>query len=151
MRLRVRAASPRAGRARRAGLSLIEVLLAMAIFSMAVAAISRLVDMGTDRELDARLTSTATRLAQDKLAEVEIGVTAITGSDSSGTCDNEPDWSWTMTQEAHGTNLYLVTVTVSRDLKGRQFTLTLAQMMIDPSVKGSASAATRPTASGATP
>ena len=43
-------------------------------------------------------------------------------------------------------NLYLVTVTVTRDLKGRNFTLTLSQMMLDPAVMGTAAEAVRPDA-----
>ncbi|MFO0825804.1 MAG: hypothetical protein U0792_22240 [Gemmataceae bacterium] len=132
---------------RRPGLSLIEVLLAMTIFFMAIVAISRLVDMGTDRELEARLHTTAARLAQNKLAEFEMGVESL-DSTSGDFGDADSGWTWTMTSEQPGTNLYLVSVTVSREFKGQSFSLTLSQMMLDPSVKGAASAAERPDSSG---
>jgi hypothetical protein len=50
---------------------------------------------------------------------------------------------WTMTAEEQGANLYLVTVTVARQT-GRAFQFTLAQMMLDPAVRGSASRISRP-------
>ncbi|MBA4189838.1 MAG: hypothetical protein C0467_17790 [Planctomycetaceae bacterium] len=131
----------------RAGLSLIEVLLAMTIFFIAIVAISRLVDMGTDRELDARMHATGARLAQAKLAEVEAGIESVTAT-SGDFGEGEPGWTWSMTAELQGTNLYLVSLTVSRDLKGKPFTLNLAQMILDPTVKGAAVEATRPDPSG---
>jgi prepilin-type N-terminal cleavage/methylation domain-containing protein len=131
----------------RHGLSLIEVLLAMTIFLLAIVAIGRLVDMGTDRELEARLNTRGSRLAAAKLAEVESGATALT--ETGGTFDNDPEWTWTMTAEPQGIpNLYLVTVNVCRDLKGRKFEINLAQMMIDPAAAGAAAAAARPSDTG---
>jgi len=119
----------------------------MTIFFIAIVAISRLVDMGTDRELDARMHATGARLAQAKLAEVEAGIESITAT-SGDFGENEPGWTWSMTSDLQGTNLYLVSLTVSRDLKGRPFTLNLAQMILDPTVKGAAVEATRPDPSG---
>lgn len=145
MRLRTRKVA--CGFAPRPGLSLIEVLLAMTIFLIGVVAISRLVDLGTDNELESRLHTTAARLAQSKLAELETGVEPLTGS-GGDFGDGEPGWTWEMTADLQGTNLYLVTVTVSRDLKGRPFKLTLSQMMLDPTTKGAAVEATRPDPSG---
>ena len=55
------------------GLSLIEVLLALTIFLLSLVVLGRLVDMGTDRELEARFQTRGTRLALDKLAEFESG------------------------------------------------------------------------------
>ncbi len=130
----------------RAGLSLIEVMLAMAIFMMALVAIGRLVDFGTERELEARLYTRGTRLATTKMAEFEAGVTPLT--EEQGTFSDDAAWSWTVQSEFQGANLYLVTVTVSRDLKGRTFQVVLGQMMIDPAVMGTAGEATRPDGSG---
>lgn len=131
--------------ARRAGLSLIEVILAMAIFLMAIIAIGRLVDIGTDREMEARLHTRGARLASTKLAEIEAGVVPFT--ETQGEFIDDPEWTWTMTAEQQGPpNLYLVTLTVSRELKGRQFQVVLAQMMFDPTMTGAAGEATRPSA-----
>ncbi|VTT99347.1 Type II secretion system protein I/J OS=Planctomyces limnophilus (strain ATCC 43296 / DSM 3776 / IFAM 1008 / 290) GN=Plim_3637 PE=4 SV=1 [Gemmataceae bacterium] len=132
----------------RRGLSLIEVLLAMTIFFIAIVAISRLVDMGTDYELESRLHATGARLAQAKLAEFETGIETLSESSSGEFGDSDAGWSWSMNSELQGTNLYLVSVTVTRDMKGRPFTLTLAQMVLDPAAKGAAAEAARPDPSG---
>ena len=134
---------------RRAGLSLIEVLLALAIFLMSLVVIARLVDIGTDRELEGRFQTRGARLAQSKMAEIESGAIDLTAT--GGTFDgDDSEWSWTAeaTQQS-APNLYLVKVTVSRDLKGSTFSVVLAQMIIDPSVMGAASEATRPDPSAA--
>jgi Tfp pilus assembly protein PilV len=137
-------------RGRRRGLSLIEVLLAMTIFIMSIVAIGRLVDIGTERELEARFHTQGARLAEAKLAEIEAG--AVSFTESGGSFPNDPDWSWSMTAELQSVpNLYLVTVTVSRDLKGRLFEVSVAQMMLDPQAWGAAGEATRPDGGGSQP
>jgi general secretion pathway protein I len=136
-----------AGRPRRRGLSLIEVLLALTIFMLALVVIGRLVDMGTDREMEARYQTRGTRLALDKLAEFESGARSL--DETSGGFDGPDDggWSWVASaqlQDQVAPNLYLVTVTVSRDLKGRDVSVTMSQMMLDPALTGSAAEAARP-------
>ncbi len=129
---------------RRAGISLLEVLLALAIFLMALTAIGQLVDIGSDKAFDAQAQATGTRLAQSKLAEVEAGVIAI-GTSASGSFDVESDWQWQVdaTQESVP-NLYTVTVKVSRQFKNRQFEVSLSQMMFDPQQLGNAAQAQPP-------
>jgi Tfp pilus assembly protein PilV len=136
----------RAGSPRR-GLSLIEVLLALTIFLMSLIVLGRLVDMGTDRELEARFQTIGTRLALDKLAEFESGARSLEETGGSFDGADDAQWSWTATaqlQDQVAPNLYLVTVTVSRDLKGRNFAVTMSQMMLDPALVGSAAEAVRP-------
>jgi hypothetical protein len=107
-------------------------------------AIGRLVDVGTDHGIEARLHVRGSRLAQAKLAEVEAGVVGVEGG--SGTFDTDPDWSWAVEAEQQGPpNLYRVTVRVSKDDRGRPFELTLTQMVFDPARAGSAAQAERPT------
>ncbi len=134
---------------RRRGLSLIEVLLAMAIFLISLVAVARLVDMGAEREMESRFQSRGTRLALTKLAELECGAQPL--ENGSGTFDGEDaDWSWTLTVQDYGiTHLYHVTVTVSRDVKGQPFSVTLSQLVLDPTVWGAAGEATRPDPSAA--
>ncbi len=136
----------------RAGLSLIEVLLALGIFVMSIVAIGRLVDMGMDREIESRFLIRASRLAQSKMGEVVSGVIPISqASSGSGTFDTEPEWSWSMTSvQQSAPNLYLITVTVSRDNRGQPFKLDLAQMVIDPLMLGNAQPATSTTDQGST-
>ena len=140
-------AGARASRTLRRGLSLIEVLLALAIFMMSLVVIGRLVDMGTDREMEARYQTRATRLALDKLGEFESGARSL--DETSGTFDGPDDAGWDWTAEATlqdqvAPNLYLVKVTVGRDLKGRRSEVVISQMIFDPAMMGSAAEAVRP-------
>jgi Tfp pilus assembly protein PilV len=140
MRLTVR----RPAGARRRGLSLIEILLALAIFIMSLAAIGLLINMGTDFGNEARLNTTAARLAQSKLAELEAGVLELT--EVNGAFEgSDAGWQWTLTAEQQGPTLYHVTLTVSRDVRGRAFEFSVSQYLLDPAVKGSATALARPT------
>ena len=131
--------------ARRPGLSLLEVILSLAILVMSMSALGILINTGSDHEMLARLNNAGTRLAQSKLAEVEAGIQALESVEQPTEFDNQPGWTWTMTAEEQGVNLWLVTVTVSYTQRGKPFQLSLGQMMLDPSVKGSASKLTRPT------
>lgn len=125
-------------------MSLIEVLVALTILLMSMVAIGRLVDIGTDHGVAARMHVRGSRLAQAKLAEVEAGVVGVEGG--SGQFETDPDWSWTVEAEPQGPpGLYKVTVTVSKDDRGRPFEVTLAQMVFDPSRTGSAAQAEKPT------
>lgn len=129
----------------RGGLSLIEVLLAMAIMLLSLGAIGWLVDFGSDRGLEARFQSRGTRLAQAKMAELEAGVISLQGG-GSGTFDTDPEWSWSVASQQQGPpNLYQVTVTVSRDFRGRPFDVSLSQLLFDPTLMGSAAQAEQPT------
>ncbi|HJZ58223.1 MAG TPA: hypothetical protein VKE74_24995 [Gemmataceae bacterium] len=135
----------------RPGLTLIEVLLGLVIMLMALVAIGRLVDIGTDRVNEARMTTRGTRLAQSKMAEVEAGAIALADGTQSGTFDEEPAWSWSVEPQQQGpANLYLVTVRVSRDVNGRTFEVTLYQYILDPTVMGTAAQATKPSTSTTT-
>lgn len=136
--------------ARRSGLTLLEVLLSLTIFLIALAALGSLIDLGEDNASRAALTTTGTRLAQSKLAEVEAGVVDCTSS-GSGNCDDEPGWTWNVESAAGpATNLYAITVRVGKDYKGKRFEVTLAQMVCDPNQMGGAAAAQPPTTATST-
>lgn len=129
----------------RRGLSLIEVLLALAILLLSIIAIGRLVDVGTDHGNAARASTRGTRLAQSKMAEVEAGVIALSGEASGAFDGDDAAWNYTVSPQAAGPpNLYTVTVTVSRTVDGRPFELALTQMIFDPTMTGSAAQAERP-------
>ena len=129
---------------RRPGLSLVEILLALAIFIMSLAAIGLLINIGSDHGTEARLHSTGARLAQSKLAEIEAGVVALT--EPGGSFDGaDASWQWTLTAEPYSPTLYFVTVTVTRDINGRTFELSVSQYLLDPAIKGSATELKRPT------
>jgi hypothetical protein len=120
---------------------------------MSLVAIGGLVDMGMERELESQLTVRATRLAQSQMGDVASGYQSLTSTSGNFTYDS--DWSYNTTVAAAPQgqpNLYLVTVTVSRDYRGKQFQYVLNQIILDPQYTGSAQAATSTTDAGsATP
>ena len=133
-------------RARR-GLSLLEVVVALAILILAIVAINRLVDIGTDRGTDARAYTRGTRLAQSKMAEVEAGLVTIEGETDGQFEGDDVAWTFKVTGERAGPpNLYTVTVRVTRDIQGRPFEVTLTQMIFNPAEMGSSAQAERPPA-----
>ncbi|HSQ54887.1 MAG TPA: prepilin-type N-terminal cleavage/methylation domain-containing protein [Gemmata sp.] len=134
---------------RRDGLTILEVIVSLAILVIALAAVGLLINMGSDNELQTRMTTTGTRLAQSKLAEVEAGIVSFdTTSGDFG--DGEPGWSWTMNAADQGKNLWLVNVTVTREYRGTQFQMSMGQMVLDPSIRGSAAKLSRPSSSTST-
>ncbi len=129
----------------RPGMSLLEVLIALAIFLMSLAAIAQLIDIGTNRASDTVLQNTGTRLAQSKMAELEAGV-VDPSSGGAGTFDDEPEWQWSAEPGASEVpNVYPVTVRVWREVRGTRFEITLSQMVLDPLAVGSAAEAAPPT------
>lgn len=135
------------GRARgpRRGLTLLEVVVSLAILVLAIVAIHRLVDIGTDRGNDARHYTRGTRLAQGKIAEVEAGIISVSESPEGQFEGDDAVWSYKVTSEAAGPpNLYTVTVRVTRGSQGRPIEVVLVQMVFDPAVMGSAAQAERP-------
>jgi type II secretory pathway pseudopilin PulG len=115
---------------------LLEVLLALAIFLMSLAAISQLVSSAGQRALDARRTEEAARLARSKFAEVFAGAVPLESSEDTP-FDEDPDYTWSLTAD-EGTleNMWVVSVTVKR--KGDDGPgFTLREFMLDPSVRGS--------------
>lgn len=136
---------------RRDGITLLEVLLSMAIFMLALTALTRLMELGTDAALDATFRSDGNRLAQSKLAEIEAGVIPP-DLGAGGTFDAEPSWSWEMQSSPWSVpNLYTVTVTVSRT-KGRPMSVTHAQIIFDSRQMGKSGEIAKPEeAAGAMP
>jgi hypothetical protein len=121
------------------------VLLGLVIMLLALVAVGRLVDIGTERSVETQVQTRGTRLAQSKMAEVESGALPLDSS-SGGTFDpEEPDWSWSVEPQPAGPpNVYQVTVRVSRDLRGRTFEVSLSQTLFDPTMMGTAAQAERP-------
>ena len=128
---------------RRAGMSLLEVLIAMAVFLMCLTGIGRLVDAGTDRALEAKYQNVGTRLAQSKLAEVEAGVIKVSeGGSGDFSEDGDDPWQWTVeSTQTEVANAYDVVVTVSRPYRGQTFSVKFAQIVFDPAATGTAAEA----------
>jgi type II secretion system protein I len=120
----------------RPGLTLLEVLVALAIFLLSLAAISQLVTTAGQRALDARRKEEAARLARSKLAEVFAGVVPMQ-STSDAPFDQDPDYSWSLTADSASlSGLWLVTVTVKgKGDEGPGYTL--QEFLLDPTLRGS--------------
>src|SRR3954447_23656743 len=105
----------------RGGMTLLEVLLALAIFLFSLIAISALFTTATNQAVEIQYRSRATRLAQSKMAEYVAGVRSLTTA-GQGNFDEEPEWAWQADIEQDGAaqNLYRVTITVSRDTPDKQ-------------------------------
>jgi general secretion pathway protein I len=127
---------------RRQGLTLLEVIVSMAIFLMALGAIGPLIHLAQDRALVVQLQATALQKCQSKLSEVIAGAVSLSGTSDEPFSDNSPDenWMWAMeaTPDSGGiNNLWNVHVRVYRELDGgRKIEVSLSQMLIDPSVRG---------------
>src|SRR5947209_7590192 len=94
---------------KRRGFSLLEVVVATAIFLLGLIAI------GGDRAVEVQQQSQAIQLCQSKMAEVIAGVVPL-GSQGETPFDEEPDWSWSIDAEQQGdaASLWTVKITVSR-------------------------------------
>ncbi len=120
----------------RHGLTLLEVLVALAIFLLSLGAITRLVTFAGQLALEARRTDEATRLARSKMSEVFAGVVPLESADDTP-FDEDPDYTWSLTADSGSmSGLWVVTVTVKR--KGDEGPgFSLQQFVLDPTVRGS--------------
>jgi general secretion pathway protein I len=132
-------ASLRVRSCRRAGFSILEVLVALAIFLFSLVAIGRLVTLGADQAFEVRLRSQAVEICQSKIAEVAAGAIPLQ-SQSDAPLDEDPDWHWSLDCEQNtAANLWNVTVKVNRQTAGgNKVEVTMQEMVLDPSVRGSA-------------
>jgi type II secretion system protein I len=144
----MRIAAPSTGRD---GMTLLEVLLALAIFLFSLVAISALFNTATNQAVEIQFRSRATRLAQSKLAEFSSGVRSLTSA-GQGTFDEEPEWSWQADIQQDGTAQYLyrVTIKVSRDTPDkRHIETSISQYVIDPKYKGTIGGSSNSSSTGA--
>jgi type II secretion system protein I len=124
----------------RPGFSLMEVLIALAIFLVSLIALGQLLTISGERTYEVQQQSHAAQLCQSKLAEVISGVVPL--SSTSASFDEDPDWQWNLDaeQDSSITGLWRVQVKVSRDLPdGSHYESTISQMVLDPSLRGSTS------------
>ncbi|HEY1381192.1 MAG TPA: hypothetical protein VGF55_30610, partial [Gemmataceae bacterium] len=93
-------------------MSLLEVLVALAIFLFSLVALSQLIDVGSDRARDVQWLGQASTIAQSRMAELMAGSIALTSQPDTA-CDEDPDWSWSLNAEPdNAPGLYRVKVTV---------------------------------------
>lgn len=77
----------------RRGITLFEVLLALAIFLGAFAAVGQIIDVGRQASVEGQLENDAVLRAQTKLAEVIAGIEPMAAVESQP-FEDDPDWRW---------------------------------------------------------
>ena len=118
------------------GFTLFEVLLALAIFAVSLAAIGQMMSNGLRGAVQARLQSQAVLRCQAKLAEVVAGATPLQAASNVAFADDKA-WHWSLVvNPATQANLYVAEVTVARAGENAVGTVsfTLKRMVRDPSV-----------------
>ena len=101
-------------RRKRNGLSLLEVILAIAILGGAIAIILELVNLGMRSAQAARLRSEANLLCDTKMAEISAGVLELKTYSPTPIPDN-PDWLFSCNvQESSYLGLLVVTMSVQQ-------------------------------------
>ena len=100
----------------RDGLSLLEVVLAIAVLGGAMAAIGQLINIGHSNALDARDLSEAQILCDTKISEVSAGVLP-TNTVSGAPITEAPGWQYTLTVAKHDSidGLLVVDCSVNQD------------------------------------
>ena len=120
-------------RANRKGLSLLEVLLALAILGGSLAVIGQLVNLGLKAARKSQLQSASNIMADAKMAEVAAGVLALQSTSLTPIEENE---GWGYSVEVSDSELPgLLTVTVSVEQTGavaNPIRLTINRLMADP-------------------
>ncbi|VTS06176.1 type IV pilus modification PilV family protein [Tuwongella immobilis] len=122
---------------RRAGLSLIEVIVALSIFLFAFIAVGQLINLSSDSAREISYQSDGIRIAQSTLAQVVAGILPLeTVTDSS--VEDESPWTYSIDCEQQSVaNLWKVTVTAKRPRPGgTTVEVPLTQLVLDPSVRG---------------
>jgi len=135
----------------RHGFSLLEVLVALAIFLFGLIAIGQLITLGSDRALEVQFQTQAVQLCQAKMAEVVAGAVPLS-SQADAKFDEDPDWSWSLEaeQDSSSSLLWNVKVTVTHPRPdGSKMEASLSQMVLDPSQRGSATDAALSSSSSA--
>jgi general secretion pathway protein I len=123
----------------RRGLTLLEVILALAILAGAVAAIGELVRTGLLSATDARDYTRAELYAETLMSQVVSGAMA-TGSVTSSPVENDPNYLYSMVTEevpADQAGLIKISITVGRNQTSpkKPVQFTLVRWMVDPQME----------------
>lgn len=128
---------------RRSGLSLLEVLLAIAILGGALVVLSELVRIGARSSREARELTVAQLLCEAKLAELELAGTAPQTA-TKQPCETNPDWVYSVEvqpSDLEGLMYVMVRVEEAAPASPRPLEFTLARWLLDPSLEADALAA----------
>ena len=121
--------------ASRRGLTLYEVILAIAIFFPALVVLGQGISTGTRAGVQARLQTQAVLRAETALAEVLAGVWPMESTTGMAFSDADPGWTWDLEVLA-GPHLYLlqlqVTATYTSESGANTTSYTLSRYVRDP-------------------
>jgi type II secretion system protein I len=129
----------------RGGLSLLEVLVALAIFLFSLVGIGKLITASGDRAQAVEEKALAIQMCQSKLAEVIAGAIPLSSQNDIPMDEDNPRWRWSMDAEQGSLNgLWNVTIRVSRPGPDGNplVAASLSQMVLDPNLKGAAATVT---------
>jgi Tfp pilus assembly protein PilV len=118
-------------------LTLLEVLVSLAVFLLALVGIARLIALGNERALDVQDQNEGLQRCQSKLNEVISGAAPLQSQADVPYNDNT---TWQYTLDCNPTdvpNLWHVRVTASRQRPdGATPQVTLTQLVFDPTLRG---------------
>lgn len=118
----------------RGGMSLLEVMIALAIFLTATAIIGQLVSTGSQAAIGAQLKAEAARRCETVLAEALAGALPLETT-AGNAFEDDPLWTWSLAvADAPVTDLLQVSASVSRQVRSGQAPLefTLTRWVRDP-------------------
>jgi type II secretion system protein I len=123
----------------RHGLTLLEVLVALSIFLIALIGIGRLITLGAEQALNVAEQARAAQLCQAKLAEVVAGAVPLSGQ-ADVPFDEDSAWLWSLdASQGDISGLWKLKVTVSHQRSdGSRIQCSFDRMLLDPSLRGSA-------------
>jgi general secretion pathway protein I len=134
------------------GLTLLEVMLAIAILGGCLAVIGELVRLGVRHAEEAREQTKAQLLCESKLEEIAAGIAPLEGA-SAVPFELDPDWTYTVeVTSLDQQGLIQVSVTVQPAESERLYPITfaLSRWMLDPSLAASGELPTDSTGEGQT-
>jgi prepilin-type N-terminal cleavage/methylation domain-containing protein len=125
-------------RCRRQALTLLEVLIALAIFLLAMVVFGEMIVQNGETATYIQRLNLANRLCKSKMAEVASGLVPLSSQDEVA-FDDAPDFTWSLDAESGAVDgLWTVTVTVRRPPtdNAAPIEVSLTQMVRDPSIAG---------------
>lgn len=123
----------------RRGISLLEVLVALAIFVMALVAISQIIQMSARHARELELEARAVQLCKSQLDKVASGILPLQGT-SDDSLSEDPDFTCSIESEQRSevNGLWQVRVSVRYTGPGTaKVECNLTQLVFDPSQRGS--------------
>lgn len=126
-----RSPARRPRRVRRPGITLLEVVLALAIAAIAMALLAQLVQLGNAAAIVARDSSKAQIIAESLMAEVVSGVRMPVAE--SGTWELDPLWNYTISVgTGPSESIYAIQVLVEQNIESRPVSFGLTQWLAIP-------------------